>query len=59
MNEDLSAAPGVAVGILLIIAAVMWFSPGARHKFRKATLWLVIAAVAVIIIFNFLPGTEG
>ncbi|GAB3657948.1 hypothetical protein [Glycomyces tarimensis] len=58
MNEDLSAAPGVAVGILLIIAAVMWFSPGARHKFRKATLWLVIVAVAMIIVFGYL-GAGG
>lgn len=54
MNEDLSAAPGVAVGVLLIVAAVMWFSPGARHKFRSATLWLVVAAVAVIIVFGYL-----
>lgn len=58
MNEDLSAAPGVAVGVLLIIAAVMWFSPGARHKFRRAALWLVIVAVAVIVIFGYL-GAGG
>ncbi len=54
MNEGLDAAPGVVVGILLIIAAVMWFSPGARHKFRRATLWLVVAAVAMIVIFGYL-----
>ncbi|MCH7230250.1 hypothetical protein L0U85_05175 [Glycomyces sp. L485] len=58
MNEDLSAAPGVAVGILLIIAAVMWFSPGARHKFRKATLWLVLVAVAMIIIFGYMGAGQ-
>lgn len=54
MNEGLDAAPGVVVGILLIIAAVMWFSPGARHKFRRATLWLVVAAIAMIVIFGYL-----
>ncbi|WP_155830018.1 hypothetical protein [Glycomyces tenuis] len=58
MNEGLNAAPGVAVGVLLIIAAIMWFSPGARHKFRRATLWLVIAAVAMIIIFGYLGSGE-
>ena len=45
MDEGINSAPGVVVGVLLILAAVMWFSPGARHKFRKATLWLVIVAV--------------
>lgn len=59
MNEDLSAAPGVAVGILLIIAAIMWFSPGARHKFRKATLWLVVAALAVMVIFGYLGAGQS
>lgn len=54
MDEGLNAAPGVVVGILLIIAAVMWFSPGARHKFRRATLWLVVAAIAMIVIFGYL-----
>jgi ABC-type nickel/cobalt efflux system permease component RcnA len=54
MDEGLSAAPGVAVGVLLIVAAIMWFSPGARHKFRKATLWLVVAAVALIILVGYL-----
>jgi hypothetical protein len=58
VDEGISAAPGVVVGVLLIIAAIMWFSPGARHKFRKATLWLVIAAVAMIIIFELLKGTQ-
>ncbi|MEU5156833.1 hypothetical protein [Glycomyces sp. NPDC021274] len=58
MDEGISSAPGVVIGVLLILAAVMWFSPGARHKFRKATLWLVIAAVALIIIFELLKGTQ-
>ncbi|THV41721.1 hypothetical protein [Glycomyces buryatensis] len=54
MDEGLSAAPGVVVGALLLVAAVMWFSPGARHKFRKATMWLVLAAVAMIILVGYL-----
>ncbi|GAA1671121.1 hypothetical protein GCM10009830_16360 [Glycomyces endophyticus] len=58
MEDNLGAAPGVVVGVLLIIAAVMWFSPGARHKFRKATLWLVIIAVAMIIIFGYLNAGQ-
>ncbi|GAB3238585.1 hypothetical protein GCM10027447_38160 [Glycomyces halotolerans] len=58
MDEGLNAAPGVVVGILLILAAIMWFSPGARHKFRKATLWLVVAAVATIIIFGYLGAGQ-
>ncbi|HEU5129028.1 MAG TPA: hypothetical protein VFU12_13660 [Glycomyces sp.] len=58
MNEGLNAAPGVAVGVLLILAAIMWFSPGARHKFRKATLWLVIVAVAMIVIFGYLGAGQ-
>ncbi len=58
MNEGLNAAPGVAVGVLLIIAAIMWFSPGARHKFRRATLWLVIAAVAMIVVFGYLGAGQ-
>lgn len=44
--------------MLLLIAAVMWFSPGARHKFRKATMWLVIVAVAMIIIFGYLDAGQ-
>ena len=48
----------MVIGVLLIIAAIMWFSPGARHKFRKATLWLVIAAVSLIIIFELLKGQQ-
>jgi len=44
--------------VLLLIAAVMWFSPGARHKFRKATMWLVIVAVAMIIIFGYLDAGQ-
>ena len=60
MNEGLNAAPGVVVGILLIFAAIMWFSPGSRHKFRKATLWLVVAAVAVMIIYGYIGvGAEN
>jgi hypothetical protein len=58
----IEAAPGVVVGVLLIIAAIAWFSPYQRYKFRKATLWLVIVAVAMIIIFGYLdvrPGGEG
>jgi uncharacterized membrane protein len=58
MNEGLNAAPGVAVGVLLILAAIMWFSPGARHKFRRATLWLVVAAVAMIVIFGYLGAGQ-
>ncbi|MFC3495364.1 hypothetical protein [Glycomyces rhizosphaerae] len=58
LDEGISSAPGVVVGVLLIIAAVMWFSPGARHKFRKATLWLVIVAVAMIIIFGYLNAGQ-
>jgi hypothetical protein len=58
MNEGLNAAPGVAVGVLLILAAIMWFSPGARHKFRRATLWLVVAAVAMIVIFGDLGAGQ-
>lgn len=55
----LETAPGVVVGVLLIIAAIMWFSPGARHKFRRATLWLVIVAVAMIIIVGYLNVRPG
>lgn len=58
LDEGLNSAPGVVVGVLLIIAAIMWFSPGARHKFRKATLWLVIVAVAMIIIFGYLNAGQ-
>ncbi|WP_100444137.1 hypothetical protein [Glycomyces xiaoerkulensis] len=58
MDEGLNAAPGVVVGILLIVAAIMWFSPGARHRFRKATLWLVVAAVAVIIIYGYIGAGQ-
>jgi hypothetical protein len=58
LDEGLNSAPGVVVGVLLIMAAIMWFSPGARHKFRKATLWLVIVAVAMIIIFGYLNAGQ-
>lgn len=53
-DDSLRAAPGVAVGILLVIAAVLWFSPLARWKMRRLTLWLVIAAVACIVLFGYL-----
>lgn len=53
MDEGLNAAPGVAVGVLLLVAAIMWFSPSARHKLRKLTLWLVVAAIAAIILWGY------
>jgi hypothetical protein len=55
----IEAAPGLVVGVLLIIAAIAWFSPYQRYKFRKATLWLVIVAVAMIIIFGYLNIRPG
>jgi hypothetical protein len=58
VDEGISSAPAVVVGVLLMLVAVMWFSPGARHKFRKATLWLVVVAIAMIIIFELLKNTQ-
>ncbi|MFC4337969.1 hypothetical protein [Salininema proteolyticum] len=55
-GSNLQAAPGVAVGILLIMAAVAWFSPTVRRKFRKATLWLSIAAIAALVLYGYLGG---
>jgi uncharacterized BrkB/YihY/UPF0761 family membrane protein len=53
-STGFEAVPGVVVGVLLLIAAIAWFAPSKRFKFRRATLWLVIAAVAMIIIVEFL-----
>ncbi|WP_025274409.1 hypothetical protein [Haloglycomyces albus] len=57
--DSLQAAPGVAVGILLIVAAVAWFSPVARRKFRKATLWLSVLAIAVLVLYGYLGGAAS
>lgn len=57
--EALSAAPGVVVGVLVILAAIAWFSPNGRWKAKKATLWLGIVAVAMIIICGYLNVRPG
>lgn len=59
MDEGLNAAPGVAVGVLLLVAAIMWFSPSAQRKMRKMTLWLVVAAIAAIIIWGYAPNATA
>lgn len=62
-QDDLTSAPGVAVGVLLLVAAILWFSPYDRYKAKKAVLWLGVIAVAVIIVFGLLraltPGGDA
>jgi hypothetical protein len=59
VGAGIEAAPGVAVGVLLIVVAIIWFSPYGRWKFKKASLWLVIIAVAMIIICGYLDVRPG
>ena len=59
-TDNLAGAPGVVVGILLIFAAIVWFSPVARVKVKRITMVLVIAAIALIVIFGYLrPLASG
>ncbi|MEU6246057.1 hypothetical protein [Glycomyces sp. NPDC047010] len=55
---DFQAVPGVVVGVLLIVAALGWFSWKGRWIAKRTTLWLVVAAIAVIVICGYL-GVEG
>lgn len=58
--SGLQAAPGVAVGILLMLAALGWFSWKVRWDTKKTLMWLVIAAIAAIIICGYLGiGVDG
>ena len=59
-SEETSTIPGVAVGVLLVIAAILWFSPGARYKFKKLTLWCVVIAIAAVIMSGYVrPHLTG
>ena len=51
---NLQSVPGVVVGVLLLIAAIMWFDAYRRYKAKRAMLWLAVAAVALIIAFGYL-----
>lgn len=58
-SGDLSAAPGIVVGILLILAAILWFSPAGRWRFKHLVGWLVVGAIAAIIIVGYLGLGPG
>jgi hypothetical protein len=59
-GDSLSAAPGIAVGVLLILGAVVWFNDNVRYKAKRLAGWLVVGAIAAIILVGYVrPLLDG
>jgi hypothetical protein len=54
LRADLDALPGIAIGILALLAAVGLFSFNARWRLKRVVGFLVGGAIACLIIFGYL-----
>lgn len=51
--DEVQAVPAVALGAVLLVGAVVWFSPVHRWRFKKLMLYGFLGTLAIIFVTGY------